>query len=64
MHYLRRVQHIRPQPAYPGHSKAFRRSSLIGASTGSVHMGVGLCELGARGRIDTHLHSFEDCLSG
>ncbi|OFZ99514.1 MAG: hypothetical protein A3H35_18275 [Betaproteobacteria bacterium RIFCSPLOWO2_02_FULL_62_17] len=60
MHYLRRAQHIRPQPAYPGHSKAFRRSSLIDASTGSVHMGVGLCELGSRGRIDTHLHSFEE----
>ena len=60
MHYLRRAEDIRLEPAYPGNSKAFTRSSIIDASTGSVHMGVGLCELASGGEIDNHLHSFEE----
>ena len=60
MHYLRRAQQIHLKAAYPGHSRAFSRCSVINASTGSVHMGVGLCELKARGKVDNHLHSFEE----
>src|SRR5690348_4189924 len=51
---------IVPTPAYPDHSQLFRRASLVDAQAGSVHMGLGLCLLGAGGRVDTHIHSFEE----
>lgn len=60
MHYLRRAEDIRLVPAYLGNSKDFTRSSVIDASTGSVHMGVGVCELKSGGSVDNHLHSFEE----
>jgi quercetin dioxygenase-like cupin family protein len=60
MHSLRRAEDIVLDPAYPGNSKGFTRCSVVDASTGSVHMGVGLCELRAGGEIDNHLHSFEE----
>jgi quercetin dioxygenase-like cupin family protein len=33
---------------------------MIDRAAGSVHMGFGLCSLGAGGRVDTHFHSFEE----
>jgi quercetin dioxygenase-like cupin family protein len=47
-------------PAYPERSEGFRRCELVGRAAGSVHMGVGLCSLGAGGRVGAHLHSFEE----
>jgi len=60
MHHLLRAQEIRLVPTYPGNSKLFRRCPLVGRSSGSVHMGVGMCELKAGGEIDAHVHSFEE----
>ena len=60
MHRVLSAKDIRLVPAYAGHSKSFSRCSVVDASVGSVHMGVGLCALKAGGRIDTHLHSFEE----
>ncbi len=60
MHLLVRANEVRPRPAYAGHSTAFSRCSLVDRACGSVHTGLGLCQLGADGRIDTHLHSFEE----
>ena len=60
MHYVLRASEIRPRPAYRGNSKSYRRASLVDDKVGSVHMGLGLCELDAAGRVDTHLHSFEE----
>ena len=60
MHHVLRAKAIRLAPAYAGNSKFFTRCSLIDGSVGSVHMGVGLCGLKAGGRIDTHVHSFEE----
>ncbi len=60
MHHLLRSEEIKLKPAYVGHSALFTRRSLVDASTGSVHMGLGLCALEAGGRIDTHAHSFEE----
>jgi quercetin dioxygenase-like cupin family protein len=60
MHHVLRAKAIRLGPAYAGNSKSFARCSLVDGSVGSVHMGVGLCGLKAGGRIDTHLHSFEE----
>ena len=60
MHHVLRAKAIRLEPAYAGNSKSFSRCSVVDGSVGSVHMGVGLCGLKAGGRIDTHLHSFEE----
>ena len=43
-----------------GNSRQFARCSLVDQSVGSVHMGLGLCELRAGGYVDVHVHSFEE----
>lgn len=60
MHHVLRAEDIRLAPTYAGNSAHFRRCSLVDRSSGSVHMGLGLCELKSGGRIDTHVHSFEE----
>jgi len=60
MHHLLHAEDIRLVPTYVGNSKSFSRCSLVDGTSGSVHMGLGLCALKAGGRIDTHLHSFEE----
>lgn len=60
MHHVLAAKDIRLKPAYAGHSRSFSRCSVVDHSAGSVHMGVGLCALNAGGRIDSHLHSFEE----
>ncbi len=60
MHHVLRKEHIRPVPAYTGNSKAFLRFPLVDRSVGSVHTGLGLCEIGAGGHVDCHVQSFEE----
>lgn len=60
MHHVLRADAMRLAPAYRGKSKSYRRLSLVDEQAGSVHMGLGLCELRAGGHVDTHLHSFEE----
>lgn len=60
MHHLLRAQDIRLVRDYAGHSKGYSRCSVVDGSSGSVHMGVGLCELKAGGHVDSHLQSFEE----
>lgn len=60
MHHVLPAKDIRFKPAYLRHSNSFSRCSVVDGSVGSVHMGVGLSALKAGGRIDTHLHSFEE----
>ena len=60
MHHVLRADDIRPQPAYPDASTGFARCVLVDRAAGSVHMGVGMCELDAGGSVDEHLHSFEE----
>lgn len=45
---------------YEKRSNGFRRSTYVEHGMGSVHMGVGICALDARGAIQPHLHSFEE----
>lgn len=58
-HHLIRREDVRPEPAYPGHSRNFARAPLIGGETGSVHTGLGLCTL-EDGDVESHIHSFEE----
>jgi quercetin dioxygenase-like cupin family protein len=59
VHHLKRLEEIVPIVAYESGSAGFTRCSLVDGSTGSVHMGLGLCRLDD-GHVDTHLHSFEE----
>ncbi|MBI1731956.1 MAG: cupin domain-containing protein [Gammaproteobacteria bacterium] len=59
-HYVARADEIKLLPAYAGHSNRFRRSAVIDRVSGSVHTALGFCELDAGGRIDVHVHSFEE----
>jgi quercetin dioxygenase-like cupin family protein len=45
--------------AFEDRAVGLRRAELVGAHTGSAHMGLGLVEIAA-GRIDNHLHSHEE----
>jgi quercetin dioxygenase-like cupin family protein len=58
VHHLMLREEIVLAPEYESRSKGFERASLVDGSTGSVHMGLGLCRLD-RGHVDTHVHSFE-----
>jgi quercetin dioxygenase-like cupin family protein len=60
MHHVLRADEIHPRPAYPGSSSCFARCALVDRAAGSVHMGVGMCNLDAGGYVDEHLHSFEE----
>ena len=60
MHYFLRSSDILPRPAYVDNSRAFCRYPLVDGTVGSVHMGLGRCELGAGGHVDSHVHSFEE----
>jgi len=44
---------------YAPHSVGFKRAAFFDHATGSVHMGLGMCEL-TSGAIEPHLHSFEE----
>jgi quercetin dioxygenase-like cupin family protein len=60
MHHYLAAADIRLTPACLGNSEAFTRCAVVDDAAGSVHMGVGLCALGAGGRVDTHIQSFEE----
>jgi quercetin dioxygenase-like cupin family protein len=57
-HLLVRREEIALASALPEHSRGLTRALLVGAHTGSTHMGLTLVDLEA-GHVDTHLHSFE-----
>ena len=62
MHY---VGHFDPgaladSPVYAGHSTGYRVAELVGRATGSVHTGLSINELAPGGRVEPHLHSFEE----
>jgi quercetin dioxygenase-like cupin family protein len=47
-------------PWFEGHAKGFRRWTAVDPSVGAVHTGFGIVELGAGGRVDWHVHSYEE----
>jgi quercetin dioxygenase-like cupin family protein len=60
MHYVLRGPDITLVPEYADESCGFARCSLIDASVGSVHTGLGLCSLTSGGHVNRHIHSFEE----
>ena len=47
-------------PSYEGHSEGYVHESLVAREEGSVHTGLSVNELAPGGRIDPHVHSFEE----
>ena len=51
-------------PAVPGpfagRSAGFRRWAVVGEAAGAAHTGFGICDLEPGGRLDAHVHSFEE----
>jgi quercetin dioxygenase-like cupin family protein len=62
MHYVTRLDEADAETpaAYQGRSQGFSRFNCVSRATGSVHMGVGVCQLAPGGAIQPHLHSFEE----
>jgi len=62
MHHVSKIAEsaAKTPPRYENHSAGFRRSTYVDRATGSVHMGVGVCFLDARGSVEPHVHSFEE----
>lgn len=46
--------------SYEKHSSGFRRATYVDHTSGSVHMGVGICYLDSGGAIRPHTHSLEE----
>lgn len=62
MHYVGTLDEIGlhiPQ-FYAEHSQGYTRASLVDHTRGSVHMGLGLCQLASEGRLSAHVHSYEE----
>ena len=47
-------------PGYEKHSSNYSRVALVDHTTGSVHMGLGLCELEPGGILEPHVHFYEE----
>jgi quercetin dioxygenase-like cupin family protein len=47
-------------PVFEGHCESYRVASLVGREVGSVLTGLSINELAPDGRIDPHVHSFEE----
>lgn len=62
MHYSSNLKAIgKTTPVvYEKRSQGFTRTTTVDRASGSVHMGVGICELAPGGFILPHLHSFEE----
>jgi quercetin dioxygenase-like cupin family protein len=45
-----------------GHTEGFRRWTAVDESAGAVHTGFGIAEFDPGGRIDWHVHSYEESL--
>jgi quercetin dioxygenase-like cupin family protein len=46
--------------AFAGHASGFGRWAIVGEAAGAAHTGFGICALEAGGRVDAHVHSFEE----
>jgi quercetin dioxygenase-like cupin family protein len=47
-------------PAFAAHSAGFTRTQLLGGRHGAIHTSTGICDLVPGGRIDPHVHSYEE----
>jgi mannose-6-phosphate isomerase-like protein (cupin superfamily) len=62
MHFVSKIDSSTAQTPklYEGHSVGFRYAGYVNRDMGSVHMGTGICYLDVNGKIESHIHSFEE----
>ena len=62
MHYFGKFQEssLVAHPVFGGHGQGYTHAPLIDHTTGSVHTGLSINELGPGGSIAPHVHSFEE----
>ncbi len=61
MHHLGRLSETPANPGiYAERSSGYTRRTLVDRATGSVHHAIAHLELAAGGRVDRHLHAFEE----
>lgn len=60
MHHVVTAADRRPAEPYPANATGFRSARLVGREEGATHTAFSHCTLASRGRIDTHVHSFEE----
>jgi quercetin dioxygenase-like cupin family protein len=60
-HVVGKLSEVGGDPGvYAGHSEGLSRFTLVGRDAGSVHQELAIGELAAGGRVDRHLHAFEE----
>ena len=62
MHHLGSLADTPAADAYGSHAAGHNRRILVGRDAGSVHQEVSVDELEPGGRVDLHLHAFEQAL--
>jgi quercetin dioxygenase-like cupin family protein len=62
MHYFGKFDEgaLQPHPTYAGHATGYSQLDLVSRTTGSVHTGLSVAELGPNGILYPHVHSFEE----
>jgi quercetin dioxygenase-like cupin family protein len=62
MHYVENYSNATFQvpPGYEKRSAGYSRVALVDHTTGSVHMGLGLCKLEPGGTLEPHVHFYEE----
>jgi quercetin dioxygenase-like cupin family protein len=60
MHHVVKAADVGPTPDYVGRAEGYARCSLVNQTVGSVHTGFGLCDIGAGGMQQIHVHAYEE----
>lgn len=62
MHYVGKFDEaaLAPLPLYEKHSQDYTNAALVNHTRGSVHTGLSVNQLAPGGRIDAHVHSYEE----
>ena len=48
---------LAPHPTYAGRSQGYAQGALVDHTSGSVHTGLSIAQLGAGGTLSPHVHS-------
>lgn len=51
---------LQPLPLYDGRSVHYRQASLVDHTSGSLHTGLSMAELGPGGTLSPHVHAYEE----
>jgi quercetin dioxygenase-like cupin family protein len=59
MHYVGKLGAFGPNPVFAGHSEGFTDAILVDHTSGSVHTGLSIAQIGPAGWLAPHVHSYE-----